>query len=87
METDTALVRKDAEDKFSAILGVSVRAWIALIFVIGVVGNQIVVTVVACWLAFNRGDLSMLGSYTSIGEPFATLCGIAVGFYFGQKLK
>lgn len=86
-ETDTTIVRRDAEDKSSALFGVSVRAWLALTFVLGVVGNQIIVTLMACAMAYAKQDVALLGTYTTIGEPFATLSGIAVGFYFWQKLK
>ena len=87
LEGDTVTLTKDKEDKLSNIFGVSVRAWIALIFVGGVVGNQLAVTIATIVHSFRTGDLTQLGSLSTIGEPFATLAGIAIGFYFGQKLK
>ena len=86
-DSDTTVITKDKEDKFSNIFGVSVRAWIALVFVTGVVGNQLIVTVASVAHAMKTSDLSLLGTMSTIGEPFATLSGIAIGFYFGQKLK
>lgn len=76
-----------SEDKFSNIAGVSVRAWLALLFAGGVVGTHLLVTAAAIYHAIATNDLAQVGALTSIGEPLATLSGIAIGFYFGQKLK
>lgn len=75
------------QDAASNIFGVSVRAWVTLLFVGGIVGNQLAVTVATLWHAIQMKDFTLVGSLSTVGEPFATLSGIAVGFYFGQKLK
>jgi len=51
----------------SSFVGVSVRAWLAII---------LVVTVCA---------MAVLGK--AVEEPLYTLATVAIGFYFGQKLK
>lgn len=78
---------KSQKDSNSNILGVSVRAWVTLALVLGVVLNQGAVTVATMWHALVTKDFSLVGTLTTIGEPFYTLSSIAVGFYFGQKLK
>ena len=75
------------DDSSSNISGVSVRAWVTLGLVVGVVANQMLVTVATLVFAIMKQDFNLVGSLTTIGEPFYTLSSIAVGFYFGQKLK
>ncbi len=85
MSTDTQTFERQ-QDSASNIFGVSVRAWVTLALVLGVVSNQVLVTAVTLFHALKSGDLTQVGPLTTIGEPFYTLASIAVGFYFGQKL-
>ena len=90
MSQDTTIIEKGSSspvDTSSNIFGVSVRAWVTLALVLGVVSNQVAVTLATLYYALRAGDLQQVGSLTTIGEPFYTLSSIAVGFYFGQKLK
>lgn len=75
------------DDPKSSIFGVSVRAWVTIALVLGVVLNHLVVTTATLWYAVVTKDFNLVGTLTTIGEPFYTLSSIAVGFYFGQKLK
>lgn len=84
-EDDTQIIGK--ADSNSNIFGVSVRAWVTMALVLGVVLNQVIVTAATLWHAVSSEDFSLVGTLTTIGEPFYTLSSIAVGFYFGQKLK
>ena len=85
-ETETQSFTK-VDDSSSSISGVSVRAWVTLFLVLGVVGNQLLVTVATLVFATMKSDFALVGTLTTIGEPFYTLSSIAIGFYFGQKLK
>ena len=87
IESDTTTITRDQSDRNSNILGVSVRAWVTLLLVVGVVLNQAMVTALTLYNATVTKDFSLVGSLTTIGEPFYTLASIAIGFYFGQKLK
>ena len=77
---------KEKEDSNSSIFGVPVRAWVTLALVLGVVFNHFAVTIATMWHALTTKDFSLVGTLTTIGEPYYTLSSIAVGFYFGQKL-
>ena len=84
-EDDTQIIGK--ADTNSNIFGVSVRAWVTIALVLGVVLNHLVVTTATLWHALTIEDFNLVGTLTTIGEPFYTLSSIGVGFYFGQKLK
>ena len=87
MSTDTQTFTKETGQANSDIFGVSVRAWVTLVLVLGVVGTHVFVTLATLWNALVTKDFALVGTLTTIGEPFYTLSSIAVGFYFGQKLS
>lgn len=80
------MAEDNKEDTNSSIAGVSVRAWVTLFLVVGIVLNHFAVTVFTLWNAVVTKDFALVGTLTTIGEPYYTLSSIAVGFYFGQKL-
>ena len=82
-ETDTSIIRR--EESNSTILGVSVRAWIVLIAVCGVVITHLIVTIGVMYHAIMTKDFSLVGTLTTITEPFYSVVGVGIGFYLGTK--
>lgn len=67
----------------SKIFGSSIRGWLALLSVMGVVGTHFSVTVATLIHAVRSGDFALVGTLTTIGEPFYSLAIGAVAYYFG----
>ena len=89
MADDTLIISKDQSGKTveatSSLFGVSVRAWVIIMLVIGLVTTHLLVTAATLYHAIVSKDFGLVGTLTTIGEPYYTVIGIAVGFYFGQK--
>jgi len=85
MTEDTTLIPKPDPKPDSSIGGVSVRAWLALIAVGGVVATHMLVTVAVCVYAVLTRDLALLGTLTTIGEPFYSLAIAATAYYFAKQ--
>ena len=71
----------------SHILSVSIRAWLALLLVAGVVATHIIVCIAVALYALRTKDFALVGTLTTIGEPFYSLAIAAVAYYFGSKNK
>lgn len=71
----------------SQVFGVSVRAWLALILVAGVVMTHVTVCIAISIYAVRTRDFQLVGTLTTIGEPFYSLAIAAVAYYFGSKNK
>lgn len=69
----------------SSILGVSVRAWIVLLAVLGVVATHLLVTAGVLYHALRTGDFAQVGSLTTISEPYYSVVAVGIGFYLGSK--
>lgn len=69
----------------STLVGVSVRAWIAVVLVLTVCASHLSVAIGVLYDAAKTGDWSKVGTYTNIGEPLYSMSIVALGFYFGQK--
>lgn len=69
----------------SSFAGVSVRAWLAIILVVTVCISHIMISAAAIMKTIKTGDITMLGTLTTIGEPLYSMSVAALGFYFGQK--
>jgi hypothetical protein len=68
----------------SHIFGISIRGWIALTLVITVCASHLLVSISVIIVTIRKGDWSMLGTLTTIGEPLYSMSVAALGFYFGQ---
>jgi uncharacterized RDD family membrane protein YckC len=81
--TGQAAVKPPAEDETSTMFGVSIRAWLALL----IVGTICAISVLH---AYATVRLVLEGTLRpedlKIGEPLYSLGGMALGFYFGQKM-
>ena len=89
-ETDTAVFIKEngkAEASQSTIMGVSVRAWLAVILVITVCYNHFAVATATVYTAIVSNNFAMVGTLTTIGEPLYSMSVAALGFYFGNQMK
>jgi len=60
----------------STLLGVSVRAWLAVMLVVTVCANSIAEAVYAI---MNQGAIA-------VSEPLKSMALLALGYYFGQKV-
>lgn len=81
--TDTSMLLK--QEPNSTIFGVSIRAWITLIIVLTICLSFLTVVIGIIVHAVLTKDWSLVGTFTTVGEPLYTLAGLTVGFYFGQK--
>lgn len=84
-DTDTVFTTKP--EAGSALFGISIRGWIALMLTASVCSNQLAVTAAALVNAIQTKDLSHLGTFSTIGEPLYSMGVAALGFYFGQAQK
>jgi hypothetical protein len=82
---DTQFMAAPTNGESSTILKVSVRAWIALSVSVGIVGNHLLVTIFVLIHALTTGDFDLVGSLTTVGEPYYSLAVASIAFYFGQK--
>ena len=71
----------------SSVLGVSVRAWLAVALVITVCLSHLAVSCAVLVDAVIRGDWGKVGTYSTVGEPLYSMSIAALGFYFGQKVS
>jgi hypothetical protein len=88
-ETDTAIIRKEGGIETasqSTILGVSVRAWMALMLVSSICFNHLFVTLATVYDAVITKDFSKVGTLTTIGEPLYSVATMVIGFFFGNKV-
>lgn len=69
----------------STFIGVSVRAWLAVVLVLTICSSHMSVAIAVLFDAVKTGDWSKVGTYTNIGEPLYSMSIVALGFYFGQK--
>ena len=68
--------------------GITVRGWLATVFVFTICFTHICVAIATLYNAIINKDFSMVGSLTTIGEPLYSLSIAAVSYYFGaQKMK
>ena len=74
-------------DTSSAIFGVSIRAWIVLGAVWGVVLSHLLVSVAVLFHAVRSGDFSLVGTLTTISEPYYSVVAVGIGFYLGSKTQ
>jgi hypothetical protein len=88
-ELDTATIVKEGKETAtqSSIMGVSVRAWLAVILVITVCYNHAAVATATIWSAVMTNNFQLVGSLTTIGEPLYSMSVAALGFYFGNQMK
>lgn len=83
---ETEFINKDANS--SRVFGVSIRAWLAVILVITVCVSHLLIGGISAYHSIVKGDLSLVGTLTTIGEPLYSMSVAALGFYFGnQKSK
>lgn len=75
--TRTTTTTPSERDDGSMLFGVSIRAWLALV---------IIGTVCAISIIFAIADIKAGHEELKIGEPLYTMAGMALGFYFGQKM-
>lgn len=70
----------------STVFGISVRAWIVIMFSLTICATHMAVVIAvlidALWFAKDWGKV---GTYTNISEPLYGISMIAIGFFFGQK--
>jgi hypothetical protein len=88
MPEDTEIITKGngaIPGKDSTFLGISVRAWLAIVLVATVCASHLSVCIGVLWDAVKTADWSKVGTYTNIGEPLYSMSVAALGFYFGQK--
>lgn len=71
----------------STIAGVSVRAVLAMILVLTVCATHLSVCLAVLYQAIFKGELNLVGSLTTIGEPLYSLSIGAVAYYFGASSK
>lgn len=76
---------KNPQHKESAFMGITIRAWLALIVVSGVVATHLIITTGVVLDAILRKDFSKVGTYTTIGEPYYSLSIAVVSYFFGQR--
>lgn len=69
----------------STFMGISVRAWLAVVLVMTVCLSHGSVAIAVLVDAVGTKDWSKVGTYTNIGEPLYSMSVMALGFYFGQK--
>lgn len=69
----------------SAVFGVSVRAWIAIILVLTICVSYLAVVIGVVFDAVKTKDWSRVGTFANVGEPLYSMSVAALGFYFGQK--
>lgn len=86
MTDETTIISKPVSPD-STIGKVSVRAWLALIAVMGVVYTHVAVTTAVIIHACITKDFNMVGTLTTITEPLYSLAVGAVAYYFGQNSK
>ncbi len=77
MNDETNHISREEHGGTSAILKVSVRAWLAIMLIAAVVVTQI--AVIAVGIITKNPDLM------KIGEPLYTMSGMALAYYFGQQ--
>jgi hypothetical protein len=82
--SDTSTERPANGDQ-SNVFGVSVRALIVFFSVIGVVACHLIVTLAVVYHAVRSGDFSLVGSLTTISEPYYSVVAVGIGFYLGSK--
>ena len=89
MTEETTLLKKatlgDTLD--SSLVGVSIRAWLAVILVVTVCSSHIAVVAGTMIDAVLNKDFAKVGTFTTVGEPLYSMAIAALGFYFGQKVN
>ena len=87
MTEETSMLQKSglAVSVDSTVMGVSVRAWLAMMLVSTVCASHITVVIGTMIDAVVRKDFSKVGTYTTVGEPLYSMGLTALGFYLGQK--
>lgn len=69
----------------SSFIGISVRAWLAVLLVATVCFTQAAAVVAVLYDAVKTGDFGKVGTFLNIGEPMYSMSVAALAFYFGQK--
>ena len=82
---DPAVPAPDERSTDSTMLGISMRAWLAITLVLTVCLTQVFVTIAVLVEAVMTHDFAKVGTFTNIGEPLYSMSVAALGFYFGQK--
>lgn len=85
----TVFISKEGQpiEKSSMIFGVSLRSWMALMFVTTVCTTHLIICAGVVYDAIATGNFDKVGTLTTIGEPLYSLSVAVVSFYFGQSLK
>jgi len=87
-ENPTSVTTSTKHTEESQMFGITVRGWLATVFVFTICFTHVCVTIAVLYNAMVNKDFAMVGSLTTIGEPLYSLAIAAVSYYFGaQKMK
>ena len=94
MTDETEIIAKEGEVSkredhggTSHVFQISVRAWLAIMLLIGVCLHGVGQLIVAVHLAWTNPatPIEMVKDLLKVGEPLYTMAGMALAYYFGQQ--